>query len=113
MLASVNLLSFLAIRRDVYNASLDLLLDVDGTSDPVCEPAAQQLGSVAQISQAKVKVKCPKVKCPWDKCPKFISKNDLTRHINEVHEKKIVAVCPRCKREFTRTNVMTHHACPL
>ncbi|KAG1815817.1 hypothetical protein EV424DRAFT_1627772 [Suillus variegatus] len=93
------------------------LLDVDDTSDPVCEPAgqptAQQLGSVAQISQAKVKVKCPKVKCPWDKCPKFINKNDLTRHINEVHEKKIVAVCPRCKREFTRTNVMTHHACPL
>ncbi|KAG1799253.1 uncharacterized protein HD556DRAFT_1439661 [Suillus plorans] len=94
----------------------DLSFDVDGTSDPVCEPAgqpaAQQLGSIVQTGRAKVKVGRPKVKCPWDKCPKFISKDGLSRHINEVHEKKIVAVCPRCKKDFTRTNVMTHHACP-
>ncbi|KAG2092822.1 uncharacterized protein F5147DRAFT_657599 [Suillus discolor] len=82
-------------RFDVYNVSIDLSLDVDGTSDPVREPAGQsaarQLGSVVQTGRAKVKVGRPKVKCPWDKCPKFISKDVLSRHINEVHEKKIVA----------------------
>ncbi|KAG1799265.1 uncharacterized protein HD556DRAFT_1439671 [Suillus plorans] len=94
-------------------ARFDLSLDVDGTSDPVCESAAQQLGSVVQTGRTKVKVGRPRVKCPWDKCPKFISKDGLGRHINEVHEKKIVAICSRCKKDFTRTNVMTHHACPL
>ncbi|KAG2092798.1 uncharacterized protein F5147DRAFT_779541 [Suillus discolor] len=94
-------------------AHFDLLLDVNGTSDPVCEPAAQQLGSVVQTGRVKIKVGHPKVKCPWDKCPKFINKDGLSRHINEVHEKKIVAVCPRCDKFFTCTNVMMHHVCRM
>ncbi|KAG2092786.1 uncharacterized protein F5147DRAFT_779530 [Suillus discolor] len=95
--------------------SLDAVLPSISSHDPyfVPQPAPHEVGSVVQISQTKVKVNRPKVKCPRDKCPKFISEDGLTRHINEVHEKKVVTVCPGCKKAFTRMNVMTHHVCPF
>ncbi|KAG2753140.1 hypothetical protein P692DRAFT_20723532 [Suillus brevipes Sb2] len=106
-----------------YNVSLDL--SRQGTSD-IYEPAAQpfqgiyfeehvpsnssvrldeQLSApVAQASQVK-----DKVKCTWNGCSAFISKGCLTRHLEEVHEGKIKAVCKGCGREFKRSCLLNDH----
>ncbi|KAG1853496.1 hypothetical protein DFJ58DRAFT_394711 [Suillus subalutaceus] len=101
-------------------------LSLRGTSDSVYEPAAQPLQGiyseehvassssarpdkqlsvpVVQASQAK-----DKVKCTWDGCSAFINKDNLTRHVKEVHEGKIKAVCSGCGREFKRPYQMNEH----
>ncbi|KAG1799271.1 uncharacterized protein HD556DRAFT_1439677 [Suillus plorans] len=106
------------------DARFDLLLR--GTSKPVYEPSAQtfqgiyfgehvpssssagpdaQLSvSVVQANQAK-----DKVECTWDGCSAVISKDSLTRHVEEVHEGKIKAVCTGCGREFKRQYQMNEH----
>lgn len=106
------------------NVSLDL--SVQGTSDSIYEPAAQpfqgiyfeehvpssssarpdkQLSApVAQASQVK-----DKVKCTWNGCSALVNKDNLTRHVTEVHERKIKAVCVGCGREFKRPYQMNEH----
>ncbi|KAG2096356.1 uncharacterized protein F5147DRAFT_778405 [Suillus discolor] len=102
----------------------DLLLH--GTSDPAYEPAAQPFQGfyfgehvpfsssarpdaqlsvpVVQTNQAK-----DRVECTWDGCPALISKDSLTRHVEEVHEGKIKAVCTGCGRVFKRQYQMNEH----
>jgi hypothetical protein len=118
---------FAIIRRftlSTYNISLDLSLQ--GTSDPIYEPAAQPFqgvyfeehvpssssarpdkqrsAPVAQSSQVK-----DKVKCTWNGCSALVNKDNLTRHVKEVHERKIKAVCVGCGREFKRPYQMHEH----
>lgn len=105
------------------NASLDLSLQ--STSD-IYEPAVKpfqgiyseehvppsssarpdiQLSApVAQANQVK-----DKVKCTWNGCSAFVNKDNLTRHVKEVHERKIKAVCVGCGREFKRPYQMNEH----
>ncbi|KAG1835337.1 hypothetical protein DFJ58DRAFT_847460 [Suillus subalutaceus] len=97
-----------------------------GTSDSVYEPAAQPFQGinyeehvplnssarpneelsvpVVQASQVK-----DKVKCTWYGCSTFVNKDNLTRHVKEVHEGKIKAVCAGCGREFKRPYQMNAH----
>ncbi|KAG1897357.1 uncharacterized protein F5891DRAFT_1192073 [Suillus fuscotomentosus] len=86
--------------------SVDARLDSSprGTSDSVYKPAARLFAPVVQASQAKDKVKCTR-----DGCSTLVNKDNLTRHINEVHEGKIKAVCPGCRQGFKRPNLMKEH----
>ncbi|KAG2092824.1 uncharacterized protein F5147DRAFT_840582 [Suillus discolor] len=72
--------------------SADARLDSSprGTSDSVYKPAARLFAPVVQASQAKDKVKCTR-----DGCSTLVNKDNLTRHINEVHEGKIKATSER------------------
>ncbi|KAG1792071.1 uncharacterized protein HD556DRAFT_587665 [Suillus plorans] len=111
---------------DGRNAIARRGLPLRGTSDSVHEPAAQLLQDinfeervpssssvrpdtqlpvpVVQASQAKGKVKCTR-----DGCSTHLNKDNLTRHINEVHEGKIRAVCPSCGQGFKRPILMREH----
>ncbi|KAG1884605.1 hypothetical protein F4604DRAFT_1901209 [Suillus subluteus] len=50
-----------------------------------------------------------RVMCTQPGCGMFLKKENLTRHINEVHERKIKARCDYCGREFTRTYLKKEH----
>ncbi|KAG1897342.1 uncharacterized protein F5891DRAFT_1192045 [Suillus fuscotomentosus] len=111
---------------DGRNAIAHRGLSLRGTSDSVHEPAMQPLQDmdfkervpssssarpdaelpvpVVQASQAKGKVKCTR-----DGCSTHLNKDNLARHINEVHEGKIRAVCPSCGQGFKRPNLMREH----
>lgn len=52
-----------------------------------------------------------KVKCTWPGCLRSIQKENLTRHVNEVHRRKIKAVCNQCGNGFTRPYMMRDHNC--
>ncbi|KAG2084852.1 uncharacterized protein F5147DRAFT_782310 [Suillus discolor] len=75
-----------------------------GTSDSVYKPAAPLFVPVVQASRVKDKVKCTR-----DGCLTLVNKDNLTRHINEVHDGKIKAVCPGCGQGFKRPNLMNEH----
>ncbi|KAG2052813.1 hypothetical protein BDR06DRAFT_972728 [Suillus hirtellus] len=67
-------------------------------------PNVQLFVPVVQASQAK-----DKVKCTWDGCSALVNKDNLTRHVGEVHEGKIKAVCADCGKEFKRPYQMNEH----
>ncbi|KAG1884614.1 hypothetical protein F4604DRAFT_1676734 [Suillus subluteus] len=46
---------------------------------------------------------------PMPGCRRFLKKENLTRHINEVHKRKIKARCDHCGREFTRPYLKKEH----
>ncbi|KAG1763385.1 hypothetical protein EDD22DRAFT_969439 [Suillus occidentalis] len=52
-----------------------------------------------------------KVKCTWPGCSKSVKKENLTRHVNEVHRRKVKAVCTRCKKGFSRPYMLRDHIC--
>ncbi|KAG1815822.1 hypothetical protein EV424DRAFT_1540965 [Suillus variegatus] len=107
---------------DSVDACLDFSLH--GTSDSIHEPAAKPFQGiyfeknapssfaarpdaelfvpVGQVSQAKVK-------CTWERCSALVNKDNLTRHVKEVHEGKIKAVCACCGKEFKRPYQMNEH----
>ncbi|KAG2363084.1 hypothetical protein BDR07DRAFT_1609057 [Suillus spraguei] len=62
--------------------------------------------SIMQSSQEKMK-------CAWYGCWKFVKKGNLTRHVNEIHLRKIKAVCTRCRKEFTRPYLKKNHICRI
>ncbi|KAG2094450.1 uncharacterized protein F5147DRAFT_763881 [Suillus discolor] len=108
---------------DGLDARLDLLLH--GTSNSVYEPAAKPFqriyfepGNALLSSAARPdaelfvpvgQVNQAKVKCTWDKCSALINKDNLTRHVTEVHEGRIKAVCPGCGKEFKCPYQMNKH----
>ncbi|KAG1868887.1 hypothetical protein C8R48DRAFT_671447 [Suillus tomentosus] len=67
-------------------------------------PDAQLSIPVVQASQAKNKVQCTR-----SGCSTLVNKDNLTRHVNEVHEGKIKAVCAGCRKEFKRPYQMNQH----
>ncbi|KAG2139082.1 uncharacterized protein EDB93DRAFT_1164046 [Suillus bovinus] len=67
-------------------------------------PGVQLSMPVVQDSQAK-----EKVQCTWDGCWAFVNKDNLTRHIEEVHEERIKAVCTGCGRKFKRQYQVNEH----
>ncbi|KAG1897389.1 uncharacterized protein F5891DRAFT_1280132 [Suillus fuscotomentosus] len=75
-------------------------LSLCGTLDSVYEPAAQ----LSVPIQAK-----GKVKCTWHGCLALVKKDNLGRHVKEVHEGKIKAVCAGCGKEFKRPYQMNEH----
>ncbi|KAG2107949.1 uncharacterized protein F5147DRAFT_653049 [Suillus discolor] len=60
-------------------------------------PNAQQSIPVVQASQAKGKIKCIR-----SGCTTLLTKGSLNRHVREVHEGKIRAVCEGCRKPFKR-----------
>ncbi|KAG2041305.1 hypothetical protein BDR03DRAFT_946166 [Suillus americanus] len=52
-----------------------------------------------------------KVKCTWSGCSRVVKKDNLTRHVNEMHRRKIKAVCNGCGKGFTRPYMMKGHSC--
>lgn len=50
-----------------------------------------------------------RVMCTQPGCGVILNKENLTRHNNEVHERKIKARCDRCGREFTRPYLKRKH----
>ncbi|KAG2347590.1 hypothetical protein BDR05DRAFT_958354 [Suillus weaverae] len=55
-----------------------------------------------------------KVKCTWPGCSSILKKDSHTRHVDNIHLRKVKAICTRCEREFTRTYAKTKHelTCP-
>ncbi|KAG2053260.1 hypothetical protein BDR06DRAFT_956834 [Suillus hirtellus] len=86
------------------NVDARLDLSLCSTSNSIYKPAAQLFVPVVQVSQVKDKVKCTK-----DGCSTLVNKDNLTRHIDEVHEGKIKAVCAGCGQGFKRPNLMKEH----
>ncbi|KAG1884662.1 hypothetical protein F4604DRAFT_1676769 [Suillus subluteus] len=52
-----------------------------------------------------------KVKCTWPGCSRTVKKDNLTRHVNEMHQWKVKAVCASCGRGFTRPYMLKVHIC--
>ncbi|KAG1749439.1 hypothetical protein EDB19DRAFT_1904540 [Suillus lakei] len=50
-----------------------------------------------------------KVKCTQPRCIAVVNRENLTRHINEVHRRKIKARCDRCGKGFARPYMKKHH----
>ncbi|KAG2753144.1 hypothetical protein P692DRAFT_20829619 [Suillus brevipes Sb2] len=50
-----------------------------------------------------------RVMCTQPGCGVILNKENLTRHNNEVHERKIKARCDHCGREFTRPYLKREH----
>ncbi|KAG1851339.1 hypothetical protein DFJ58DRAFT_728999 [Suillus subalutaceus] len=55
-----------------------------------------------------------KVKCTWPGCSSILKKDSHTRHVDNIHLRKVKAICSRCGRGFTRTYAKTKHklTCP-
>lgn len=84
------------------NISLDLSLR--DTSDPVHKPTALPFQGiyyehVAPSSSAR----------PDERPSVLVNKDNLTRHVEEVHEGKIKVVCAGCGRKFKRQYQMNEH----
>lgn len=50
-----------------------------------------------------------KVKCGWTGCSSVIKKDSLTRHVTEIHLRKVKHTCDRCGRAFMRTYDKKNH----
>ncbi|KAG1800488.1 hypothetical protein EV424DRAFT_1545725 [Suillus variegatus] len=52
-----------------------------------------------------------RVKCTWSGCSRTLKKDSLTRHVNEMHRRKVKAVCDGCGRGFARPYMFRGHIC--
>ncbi|KAG2053280.1 hypothetical protein BDR06DRAFT_483706 [Suillus hirtellus] len=50
-----------------------------------------------------------KVQCTRPGCSSVVSKSNLTRHVNEVHERKVKARCASCLKGFARQYMVYDH----
>ncbi|KAG1728711.1 uncharacterized protein EDB91DRAFT_1085956 [Suillus paluster] len=50
-----------------------------------------------------------KVMCSWPGCSRLIKKENRTRHVNEMHWRKVKAVCAGCGKEFARPYMKRDH----
>ncbi|KAG2096351.1 uncharacterized protein F5147DRAFT_818498 [Suillus discolor] len=66
------------------------------------------LDSVYEPESVPIQVK-DKIKCTWYGCSALVKKDNLRRHVKEVHEGKIKAVCAGCGKEFKRPYQMDEH----
>ncbi|KAG2066355.1 hypothetical protein BDR04DRAFT_1106777 [Suillus decipiens] len=60
--------------------------------------------SITQGSQEKVK-------CTWPGCSRAVKKDNLTRHVNEMHHRKVKAICTGCRKGFVRPYMLKGHVC--
>lgn len=51
------------------------------------------------------------VKCTWPGCSRSVKKNNLTRHVNEMHHRRVKAVCVSCGKGFARPYMLKGHIC--
>ncbi|KAG1728714.1 uncharacterized protein EDB91DRAFT_1349992 [Suillus paluster] len=72
--------------------------------DPPVRRDQQPLPHIVQGSHNKVR-------CTQLRCTKVVRKDGLTRHINEVHRRKVKAVCAGCGKAFTRPYMKKDHIC--
>ncbi|KAG1851789.1 hypothetical protein C8R48DRAFT_836388 [Suillus tomentosus] len=79
-----------------------IYLEENAPSSFAARPDVELLVPVGQVSQAKVK-------CTWERCSALVNKDNLTRHVKEVHEGKIKAVCACCGKKFKRPYQMNEH----
>ncbi|KAG2070438.1 hypothetical protein BDR04DRAFT_1155468 [Suillus decipiens] len=52
-----------------------------------------------------------KVRCSWSGCSRVVKKENLSRHVNEVHRRRIKVVCNQCGNGFARPYLMRDHNC--
>lgn len=52
-----------------------------------------------------------KVRCTWLGCSRVIKKDNHARHVEEIHLRKVKAVCNDCGREFSRMYMKKNHVC--
>ncbi|KAG2074832.1 hypothetical protein BDR04DRAFT_1140418 [Suillus decipiens] len=50
-----------------------------------------------------------KVKCMWRGYSNILKKDSHTRHVDNIHIRKVKAICARCERKFTRAYAKTKH----
>ncbi|KAG2139079.1 uncharacterized protein EDB93DRAFT_1164024 [Suillus bovinus] len=60
--------------------------------------------SIAQGSQDRVN-------CSWPGCSRAVRKDNLTRHVNEMHRRKVKATCTGCGKGFARPYMLNEHIC--
>ncbi|KAG1763383.1 hypothetical protein EDD22DRAFT_887308 [Suillus occidentalis] len=64
-----------------------------------------------QLPLTIVQVIRERVQCNWPGCSRIVNKDNLTRHINEMHRRRIRVICNRCGKGYTRRYMMTSHNC--
>ncbi|KAG1851804.1 hypothetical protein C8R48DRAFT_360840 [Suillus tomentosus] len=97
-------------------------LSLRGAFDSIHESVAQPLQGIyfeehvtlSSSARPDVQLSVPiqvkdKVKCTWHGCSALVKKDNLSRHVKEVHEGKIKAVCAGCGKEFKRPYQMDEH----
>ncbi|KAG0696271.1 hypothetical protein DFH29DRAFT_1004717 [Suillus ampliporus] len=52
-----------------------------------------------------------KVKCEWSGCSSSVKRDNYTRHVNEIHLRKVKAVCASCGKAFSRSYMKNTHMC--
>ncbi|KAG2041295.1 hypothetical protein BDR03DRAFT_714398 [Suillus americanus] len=52
-----------------------------------------------------------KVKCTWSGCSRVVKKDNIARHVNEMHRRRIKVVCGECGKGFARPYMMKNHNC--
>lgn len=105
--------SLVHIRKDVvpYSSS-----DPDGY-EPMAQDFVPQHSTYSEeqtlsSSSAEHDEQLPvqeKVQCTRPGCSSVVNKSNLTRHINEVHERKVKARCASCLKGFARPYMMYDH----
>ncbi|KAG2139081.1 uncharacterized protein EDB93DRAFT_1164035 [Suillus bovinus] len=52
-----------------------------------------------------------RVICTWPGCSRAVNQDNLTRHVNEVHWRKVKAACAHCGKGFARPYMLRDHIC--
>lgn len=94
-----------------YEAPAGDTLSQHDTFPEGLEPSDSSAGLIEQLPLTVVRGIREKVKCNWSGCSRVVNKNNLTHHINELHRRKIRAVCNRCGKGYTRPYLMMGHNC--
>ncbi|KAG2139083.1 uncharacterized protein EDB93DRAFT_1106192 [Suillus bovinus] len=108
------------------NVPQDLLLS--GTSGVVVSHGLDAPGFLPRSSNAKTLSKSSgshdqqkplsiakgsqdRVICTWLGCSRAVNQDNLTRHVNEVHWRKVKAACAHCGKGFARPYMLRDHIC--
>ncbi|KAG2112741.1 hypothetical protein BD769DRAFT_1492066 [Suillus cothurnatus] len=83
----------------------------NGTYPDEQTSSGSSTGLDEQVSLAVVQGINRKVKCTWFGCSSSVNKDNLTRHVNEVHLRKIKVVCDECGKGFARPYMKKDHNC--
>ncbi|KAG2128798.1 hypothetical protein BD769DRAFT_1456470 [Suillus cothurnatus] len=93
------------------HAAGDFLLQ-NGTYPDEQTSSGSSTGLDKQLPLTVVQGIKKKFKCTWPRChSSCVTKDILTRHVNEVHLRRIKAVCDECGKGFTRLYLKKGHNC--